>query len=574
MRPLPAFNRIPTDRWLGIMLLTLHGAIAFGLDSYWSRGFLLLHYAAFLYWQPLFTSIRSINPRIVILPIAAGGMLILLDWWLIALWIAALIGLIGANAVDMRTRRQRWVYSLALTYLLAILAAWVMLQIFHTNQPPPILRYTVRFLLLLLPLAVLLIRPSPASLQSLSVVDLFYGLMLFLLVLVLVLGSFTVIAVMRMPYLQALMLTLFTLASILILLSWLWNPHAGFSGLGQLLSRYLLTVGLPFEQWIAQLAQFAENETDPQAFIQQSVDHLAALPWLAGVGWRTDKQHGLIGLSTSHQFSYSHHQLTLNWYTARPLSPALQIHARLLSELLGYFYEAKLREQELRNHAYTQCIHETGARLTHDVKNLLQSMNALVSAAQGSRPDQADALLALMQRQLPQMTQRLQNTLDKLQAPQRTDNRLIRATQWWQHLCERYAHATIKFHAPLIAYDCELPQELFDSVLDNLIANALRKQQQDPSIQITVYLACEAQITLSVCDTGAAVTDNVVLYLFEAPVDSAHGLGIGLYQAAKQAQQHGYSLKLANNAEGMVCFALNSISEAAAITANRPPRQA
>lgn len=558
MRSLPALNRVSADRWLGILLLTLHGAIAFGLDSYWSRGFLLLHYAAFLYWQPLSIRIRPVNPRIAMLLIAAGGIMIALDWWLIALWIAALIGLIGASAVDIRTRRQRWAYSLALTYLLAILVAWVMLRIFHTYEPPPILRYTVRFLLLLLPLTILLIRPSPASLKSLSVVDLFYGLMLFLLVVVLVLGSFTVVAMMRIPYLQALMLTLFTLASILILLSWLWNPHAGFSGLGQLLSRYLLTVGLPFEQWIAQLAQFAKHETDPQAFIRQSVEHLAALPWLAGVGWRTDKQHGLIGLSTSYQFDYSHHQLTLKWHTARHLSPALQIHARLLSELLVYFYEAKLREQELRNHAYTQCIHETGARLTHDVKNLLQSMNALVSAAQGSQPDQADALLALMQRQLPQMTLRLQNTLDRLQAPQHTDNRLIPATQWWRYLCERYAHVAVKFHAPLIACDHELPQELFDSVMDNLIANALRKQQQDASIQITVYLACEAQITLSVCDTGAAVADNVALYLFEAPVDSAHGLGIGLYQAAKQAQQHGYHLKLANNMDGMVCFALNS----------------
>ena len=558
MKILPSLNAIPADRWLGIMLFTLHSAIAFGLDSYWTRGFLLLHYGAFLFWQPLLSDIKSSNPRIITMIIVSAGLLILLDWWLIALWIAALIGLIGANAVAIRTRRQRWIYTLALTYLLAILVAWVMLQIFHSGTLPPILLYTIRFGLLALPLAILLIRPSQTELKALSVVDVFYGLMLFLLILVLVLGSFTVVAVTGMPYLQALMLTLFTLASILLLLSWLWNPHAGFGGLGQMLSRYLLTVGLPFEQWIAQLAKFADNETEPQHFIQQSVAHLSTLPWLTGVSWRTDKLHALIGAATSHQFTYSHHQLTLNWYTPRPLSPALQIHARLLSELLSYFYEAKLREQQLRHNAYSQCVHETGARLTHDVKNLLQSMNTLVSAAQSSEPDQADALLALMQRQLPQVTQRLQNTLDKLQTPQQIDSQLIAASAWWSQLTARYSHCNVIFDTPFIAYDWELPQDLFDSVADNLIANAQRKQQQDASIRISVHLACAEKNTLSVCDSGDPVPESIALYLLAAPVNSEHSLGIGLYQAAKQAEQNGYTLQLTENQPGAVCFALSS----------------
>lgn len=559
MKPISLLNDFPADRWLGIMLLTLHGAIAFDLDSDLATGFLLVHYIAFLLWQPIFSNFKVLSPRIISLMIAGAGLLILLNWWLIAVWIAALIGLIGANTSAIRSRNQRRIYALALTYLLVILITWVMQQIFHPSSLPDTLVNIVRYGLIILPVAIVLIPPTPGTLKSLNVVDLFYGLMLFLLVLVLILGSFTVVAVTGVPYLQALMLTLFTIASILILLSWLWNPHAGFSGLGQILSRYLLTVGLPFERWIAQLAKFADTEAEPHSFLQQSVAHLAALPWLMGVGWRTGKQQGLIGESTAHQFNYHHHQLGLDWYTSRPLSPALQIHARLLSELLGYFYEAKLREEQLRNQAYTQCIYETGSRLTHDVKNLLQSMNTLVSAAQSSQPDQSEALLALMQRQLPQMTQRLQITLDKLQTPQQIDQRLISATLWWQNLLERYTQASIKFFTPLIAYDNELPQDLFDSVVDNLLANALRKQKADASIQITVYFSCAEQITLSICDTGSTVPDKVAMHLFEAPVSSDHGLGIGLYQAAKHAEQNGYLLKLANNKEGAICFALNSV---------------
>ena len=560
MKPIQTLDNIPADRWLGIMLLTLHGAIAFGLDSTWTRGLLLLHYTAFLFWQPLFANLKSSIPRAISLMIVGASLLIALNWWLIAIWIAALISLTGANAAAIRTVRQRWIYILALTYLLAILMTWVMLRIFHSDPIFMILQYVVRFGLLLLPLTILFIRPNPKRLSALRVTDLFYGLMLFMLVLVLVLGSFTIVAVTGIPYLQSLIVTLFTLASILILLSWLWNPHSGFHGLGKILSRRLLNAGLPFEQWIAQLATFADHETEPEQFMQQSVEYIATLPWVTGIDWHVGKRYGLAGAVTTHQFSYSHHQLRLNWYSARPLSTALQIHARLLSEMLGYFHAAKLREQQLRHNAYTQCIYETGSRLTHDVKNLLQSMNALVSAAQSSEPEQADALLALMQRQLPQMTQRLQNTLDKLQSPQQTDSRLILASQWWQYLLKRYAYTPVTFGELLITCDCELPQDLFDSVVDNLIANAQRKQQQNSAVQITVSLICTDQVTLSVTDSGAAVPESIALSLFDAPISSNHGLGIGLYQAAKQAEQHGYVLKLADNQQGAIRFTLSSVA--------------
>jgi len=39
-------------------------------------------------------------------------------------------------------------------------------------------------------------------------------------------------------------------------------------------------------------------------------------------------------------------------------------------------------------------------------------------------------------------------------------------------------------------------------------------------------------------------------------VQSDSGLGIGLYQAARQAQAAGYVLRLESNRDGEVCFAL------------------
>lgn len=62
--------------------------------------------------------------------------------------------------------------------------------------------------------------------------------------------------------------------------------------------------------------------------------------------------------------------------------------------------------------------------------------------------------------------------------------------------------------------------------------------------------------TLTVCDNGAAVGRNVAIHLFEAPVPSLSGLGIGLLQAAKQAARYGFRLALAANDPGRVCFVL------------------
>ena len=61
---------------------------------------------------------------------------------------------------------------------------------------------------------------------------------------------------------------------------------------------------------------------------------------------------------------------------------------------------------------------------------------------------------------------------------------------------------------------------------------------------------------LRVCDTGSAVPPQVVAGLLRGPVASTNGLGIGLYQAARQAEASGYRLVLEKNADGEVCFAL------------------
>jgi hypothetical protein len=44
--------------------------------------------------------------------------------------------------------------------------------------------------------------------------------------------------------------------------------------------------------------------------------------------------------------------------------------------------------------------------------------------------------------------------------------------------------------------------------------------------------------------------------LFNKPVSSGQGMGIGLYQSAIMARTFNYELELANNQNGNVCFSL------------------
>ncbi|MHB1353345.1 MAG: sensor histidine kinase [Thiobacillus sp.] len=550
-------TRVAPGRWLALMLLALHAAVAFDAEAALSRAFLLAHYGLFLLWQPLVRSEARIEPRLALPVFAMAALLVLADSpWVLALWLAVLAGLVGAVAASRNTSRQHLPYLLALAYLLALLLAWVLPQSLGDTVLPAELELAVRYGLSVLPLAILFL-PGERQRGASSTLDFIYGLMLSLLVIVMALGVFAVVAVARVSYAWALVQTLLGMAALLLALSWLWNPRAGFTGLGQLTSRYLLSVGLPFEGWAQRLATLAERERDPESFVRDALADLHELTWISGGHWQAARGDGSFGELAAHRVVHAFHGLALTWYAPRPLTPSLALHVRLLSQLLGYFYAAKVREQTLREQAYSQAIHDTGARLTHDVKNILQSMKTLLAAVDTATPEDSDRLLALMKRQVPQFVARLSQTVDKLKQPAEMDVAHIDARSWWLALRTRYEHDDVRFEADDVD-DTPLPQDLFDSVADNLLTNALRKRQHDPSVTVGARLALKPHVELTVSDSGAPAPDHVARNLFLSPVASDSGLGVGLYQAARQAARSGYRLDLPENEAGGVTFRLQA----------------
>jgi signal transduction histidine kinase len=557
------FTRVTPGRWLGLMLLALHAAVVLNAEAAVTRAFLLAHYGLFLLWQPLVRSEARIEPRLALPVFAMAALLVLVDsTWVMALWLAILAGLVGAVATSQNERGSRLAYLLALAYLLSLLLAWVLPQSLGDASLPDGLQAAVRYGLPLLPLVILFL-PATRQRGGSSTLDFIYGLMLSLLIMVVALGAFAVVAVGRVSYAWALVQTLLGMAALLLALSWLWNPRAGFAGLGQVTSRYLLSVGLPFEGWAQRLATLAERERDPESFVRDALADLHELTWIRGGHWQAARGEGSFGEPAEHALTHAFHGLTLTWQSPRPLTPALALHVRLLSQLLGYFYAAKVREQTLREQAYSQAIHDTGARLTHDVKNILQSMKTLIAAADTSTPEDGERLQALMKRQLPQLAARLSQTVDKLKQPAEMDAAQIPALSWWQTLQTRYEHDDVQFSADAVD-DTPLPQDLFDSVADNLLTNALRKRQREPGIRVGAHLTLHPLVCLTVTDSGEPAPEHVARNLFLSPVASDFGLGVGLYQAARQSARSGFRLELPDNQAGKVTFRLQA-------TDSRPP---
>jgi signal transduction histidine kinase len=553
----PSLLQRQGNRILALMLVLLHAAFVWGHDETWGRALVLAHYGAFLLWQPLYNGLYRLTRLRVLGVLAVGGLLAALNsLWAAALWTVLLAGLLAGVAVGLRSPQERAGIWLGVLYLLLLLFLWLLPQGFGLPMRGARYVHLWRDSLLILPLVVALF-PAPEIRRHVGVVDLLYTLLFELVIGVLALGSYAAMRLTDTDYGQGVLISLSTLALSILIITWLWQPRGEDSGLRNLFSRYVLSLGLPLEEWLSDLSDAAEQVADPERFLRAAMLGFTYLPWSTGVTWKSPRSRDELGDPSPHAVSFSHLGVEVTFYTDSPVNPAFTLHLRLLTEIIGYFYAAKRREQEMQANAYTQAVYETGSRLTHDVKNLLQSLKTLCSAAEYSQPDQAASLQTLMQRQLPQVAKRLEITLDKLKAPARAvDNNQILAREWWRNLKNRYARERLVFDIDDPDSALWLPQELFESVADNLVQNALRKRVGEPDIRIRIALVTSNLPSLTVCDTGHAASEQVAGKLFQAPVSTYDGLGIGLYQAAKQAQDQGYRLELSSNREGYVCFTL------------------
>jgi signal transduction histidine kinase len=540
---------------LALMLASLHLALWWDFGGALSRSLILAHLGLFLMWQPLWRREQRLNWQgSIVFIIATLAFIIWMDWGLMTFWLLILTAIVGGRVTARRG--SRYAYLMALMFLvseilIACVPSLIALQ-FARNEAWGMLGYG----LFIVPVVLFFVPDPKEPLDPEKSVDFLYGLTVSLLTCILAMGSLLSMYITGAQYPVAVIQTILAIALFLLAISWLWTPLGGFSGLGQLWERYLQNIGTPFEVWLGRLADLALGKQTPGAFLESAIAQLAELPWVTGATWSSLESQGETGKTTPSSFDFVDDDLKITVYAQRRLGAALRLHGQLLLQLVAHFFRAKQREEELTRTARLQAVYETGARITHDIKNLLQSLQTTTAAMQSGKAGDEAELRELVARQLPHVNQRLQLALDKLQAPEKVAMVEGSLSEWWDSLQARNMDAGIEFESEL-GSDPMVPLDLFDSVAENLLENARSKRLSEPHIQINVHLEAHNGVAhLCVSDDGSSIDTDTAQRLFKSPVSSRNGLGIGLYQAARLAHQWGYQLTLTANRPKHVAFDL------------------
>lgn len=529
-------------------------------DSLTGRVLWLADVGLFLLWQPMVDGERRLRP--VQVGLTLGVLLAFatqMSWGGMAAWAAFLAALVGGKVVLARGVRLRWFFLLAFAFLAFLLFAWISPQVVaepsvHAVLPDAWVRWTTVLALVVL----LALMPFSGDEDRAPVYDFLVSFVILMVISIILMRTHTLVAVHHLSHLESMAQALLSLGLLLLLVSWAWHPRLGFSGIGAVLSRYLFRLGFPFDQWLNRLTELSDQESEPHLFLERAAVSFRDLPWVVGGRWVVGRQAGEFGNEDRHRIELRSADVEVVLFASHRWSAALIWQANLLFRLVTEFFRAKQRDRLLQTMRYLQAVHETGSRLTHDVKNLLQSLDSLCFALEHVDSQPADELTCLLRRQLPVVTQRLRATLGKLSRPMDAQEVALDLAEWWDGLQQRYQGQNVRFSAPTSLAGAGLvPQHVFDNVVDNLLGNALQKRTAGAEVRVLVEIDfARGGSVLRVSDDGQPFPLEVAAGLFSAPVPSASGLGIGLYHASELAKRTGYDIRLVDNRPGSVCIEL------------------
>ena len=511
-------------------------------------------YGLFLLWQPLWSTEARINKTQV-------GLITVVFVFLayrfpnesLVFFGLILSGLIGSRLLGQSSLRS--FDLLALLIITLEMTVGLIPDTFAQIELPGLFADYMQTLILVPVLLFFLARNPDHKRQGRSQVDLMNGLLTTTLLGIVLLGGIVINLLYGVDYIDGLLLTVFIVVTLTIGTSWFWNPGVGHSGIGVLWNRYAMTIGGPFEAWINTLTTLIEERyLTPTEFLESACQHLVENDWLNAIQWnfkdlkiKAGDRHG-----TRLEHRLDEKTDVVLYFKADP-GQALELHTILLIRMAYQFYLAKLNQEKMRAQEHFATIHHTGARLTHDIKNILQSIKTSIDILDMDK--ETPQSKQLLQTNLQHISSRLESTLNKLRAPKlNTRVNLVDCRKWIKSIGKQHnANQRLNFVGD-IESDIRLPTDLFDSVAENLINNALKK----PDVtQIDVRLLSSKEIiVLSVCDNGAAIEPGIESSLFAHPVSSGSGMGIGLYQSAIMAQAFNYHLDLSQNERGRVCFNL------------------
>ena len=536
-------------------ILLLYHLLIWAVDEPPLRfGLSFVLYGLFLLWQPLWSKEARVNA----LRVSVIAVLFFLITYFFPNESLVFVGLILSGLIGSRLLGQTAFRSFDLLALLIItieMSIGLIPDTFQQIRLPALFADYMQTMVLVLVL-LFYFAPNPDhQKQGRSQVDLMHGLLAATLLFIVLLGGIVINLLYGVDYIDGLLLTVFIVATLTIGISWFWNPGVGYSGIGVLWNRYAMTIGGPFETWINTLTTLIEEPyLSPNEYLEAACEHLVENDWLNAIEWRFENFRISAGEKTGPWLEHRlDEKLTVLLHFKADPGTALEQHTILLIRMAYQFYLAKLNQEKMRAQEHFATIHHTGARLTHDIRNILQSIKTSIDIL--DMDDENTQSQKLLQTNLHQISTRLESTLSKLRAPRlNTRVNMVDCRQWMERISKLHkSNKRIRFHAD-IENNVALPVDLFDSVAENLINNALRKSA---STQVDLRLLSDNDIiVLSICDDGQAIESEIENNLFAQPVSSGSGMGIGLYQSAIMAHAFQYELELSQNERGRVCFNL------------------
>ena len=504
-------------RLLGLMLFFLLAAIHAGSNDTIVQSFLIAHFGFFLLWQPVVNQQSTFNnTQLVILLMVIAAFIYWFNPWLIAFWSLSLLSMLTGRIFARGLSRVA--YGLAVVTLFIELILHITPELFSLTALSSSMQPVFVTTILLAPLALLLF---PTTDIVSSQVDFIRGFLVVILAIFLCMSSVLVSLSTNNSYIESLVISIILLSIFLLITALLWTPRAGFSGLAQIWEKYLLNIGGPFEQWITHVSTLESNSSlRPKNFLSASLRYLMQQHWICGVSWQTDNEEGFEGERSAYKVNIDDEKLKLTLFSHTPVGPSLLLHAKLLLSVLTFYYRAKLQEQQLIKQAHMQAIYETGSKLTHDVKNILQSTHTMTQII-NDNDAQMQEIIDVLKKQMPLLTQRLNVTLEKLRTPKNLESngQILSGSllKWWNQLQLRYTGRHIEFESE-VSNDMHIPVDIITTVVENLLDNARNKRIREPELQITVKLMTDdGNIQLSVADTGSAFIGRHPIGKFQMP---------------------------------------------------------
>jgi len=548
------------------MLGLFHLALLANFVSPIGRMLLMAHLGAFLLWQPLVANSRRLGAlAFVLLLCAVGGFQLWLSWISLAAWSSLLAALIAARALPRGGLREHLAALLGFAYLVIVIVAWLVPRGLPTYDAalPLFSEFASIAGCVLIPLVWILDRSPRRQAEPDPVIVVVVLLALGVLVLTALASMF----LNRVAYPWALLHAVVAVAGALALAGWLWYPRGGFSGFGLLLSRRIFASGMSLEEWLQYVATLARRATSGEQFMHEAAQRLLGVPNISGLTWEGGRPSfsGRSGDLSQAVVCFEHAGLRVTIGSAYPVDAPTLWRWDLMVLILAEFLRGREQAEELSEVGYLRAIHETGARLTHDVKNELQSLETLLWAVEQGYARDPEGARELLRRQLPALVGRIRMTLDCLRHPDEPDHdEHLAAGAWWQRLRHRQAGAKVEFWKFEGDLDPIVPAALLDRFVDNCILNATEKRAAQPSIQIEIRARCvDKTCCVEVRDTGTAIPSPITERLFRRPVQSNNGLGVGLLQVARQAEAASWKLGLSENRDGAVAFQIIGAAESA-----------